>query len=306
MHKATRAGRWAAFDPAAGKWHGIAAPPGPAGSTIGGAAAALGGMLYFGGGVAAKVFSNLVHRYDPRSNTWAPVASMPGKRAHFACQALGGRVVVAGGSPDGLHELSSVEAYDPEVDRWATLAPLPCEMACRDSAVLGDRLHLTEGWHWPFHYAPRGLVQGPPASAAAPALATATAAAAWVRMPPRMNDEWTGFSAVCGGRLYVVEQPVVISPRASLPASRYWLKVYDPDADAWHMLAGPPVPAEGTPPTAVTVLGDAIVVVGWRLQLAIGTLTGATATGGAVSWRCHDAPPGTQDHVLVARAVLTI
>eukprot|EP00850_Spirogloea_muscicola_P018394 SM000168S02593 [mRNA] locus=s168:104200:105873:+ [translate_table: standard] len=301
MHKATRAGRWAAFDPAAGtamhrrrragcsKWHGIAAPPSPAGSTIGGAAAALGGMLYFGGGVAAKVFSNLVHR------SWLHRTLLATEQhSGSSCRPRSGQAAAL------------MMAYDPGADRWATLAPLPCEMACRDSAVLGERLHLTEGWHWPFHYAPRGLVQGPPASAAAPASTTATAAAAWVRMPPRMNDEWTGFSTVCGGRLYVVEQPVVISPRASLPASRYWLKVYDPDADAWHMLAGPPVPAEGTPPTAVTVLGDAIVVVGWRLQLAVGTVTGATATGGAVSWCCHDAPPGTQDHILVARAVLTI
>lgn len=61
--------------------------------------AVLGGFLYVAGGERTndhKSPENSVYRYDPRTNTWLPVASMKYKRQSFQLVALNGLLYAIG------------------------------------------------------------------------------------------------------------------------------------------------------------------------------------------------------------------
>jgi N-acetylneuraminic acid mutarotase len=86
--------------------------------------------------------------YDPKSNTWTPVASMALPRQFFGMAALAdGRVLVAGGMYAIIRELEATdkaEIYDPTTDTWSGVAPLgtarfSCSMAAAGSgaAIVG-------------------------------------------------------------------------------------------------------------------------------------------------------------------------
>lgn len=62
---------------------------------------------------------NLAEKFDPNTNTWTPISSMPTPRGDVMCAAINGRFVVAGGfyDPTGMFTPASfrteVQAYDP-------------------------------------------------------------------------------------------------------------------------------------------------------------------------------------------------
>lgn len=64
--------------------------------------------------------------------------------------------------------------------RWQSLCPLPSEMAAFDSAVVGGEIFVTEGWHWPYHYSPRGFIFNPGGEGA------------WRTMPLPLSEGWVG------------------------------------------------------------------------------------------------------------------
>jgi len=71
----------------------------------------------------------LVHRYDPVTDRWTAVASLPEARSHFEPSSFvrDGRIVVIGGRarPSGDEAVAAVTEYDPRLDRWFALTPLP-------------------------------------------------------------------------------------------------------------------------------------------------------------------------------------
>ena len=127
---------------------------------------ALGGMLYVLGGLTnfgEEIF--LPERYNPVTNSWAPIASMDGGvRLDFAVAAMGGCIYVSGGIEAMDHEMSSARCgrYDPALNEWSRIADLPlpvCRhaMACLNGAlyVLGG--HSADGafmYHDPWRYDP--------------------------------------------------------------------------------------------------------------------------------------------------------
>ncbi|KAG5848555.1 hypothetical protein ANANG_G00099690 [Anguilla anguilla] len=73
------------------------------------------------GGDAA---SNLLYRYDPRSNQWVKGASMNQRRVDFYLGAMGDCLIAVGGRNDN-GALSSVEVYCPLEDCWHYVSGLP-------------------------------------------------------------------------------------------------------------------------------------------------------------------------------------
>ena len=72
--------------------------------------------------------------FDDGDAQWAPLPPMHDARCFFACGAVAGCVIVAGGS-----DLKSAELYDEELNRWLRLPcdlPYESELAGMGSAVL--------------------------------------------------------------------------------------------------------------------------------------------------------------------------
>ncbi|KAJ6953828.1 hypothetical protein NC652_005534 [Populus alba x Populus x berolinensis] len=87
--------------------------------------------------------TNEVWSYDPVLREWAARASMLVPRAMFACCALNGKIVVAGGFTSCQKSISQAEMYDPEKDVWIRIPDLhrTHNSAC-SGVVIGGKLHV--------------------------------------------------------------------------------------------------------------------------------------------------------------------
>jgi N-acetylneuraminic acid mutarotase len=80
------------------------------------------GKLYAVGGNTAAANVRPVESYDPATNGWAVVTSLPDPRNHLMGFVLGGRICVAGGrSPT----TARVDCFDVTTNAWSSLPALP-------------------------------------------------------------------------------------------------------------------------------------------------------------------------------------
>ena len=118
-------------------WQVRAAMPMPR-NHLGGVA--LGGRIYAVGGQSGQdqtaTYRADVDAYDPATNTWTAVASLPVGMSHNNASTftMGGRIIVTGGETAFGQPLNNVRAYDPSTDQWVELTPLP---ANKSAAVAG-------------------------------------------------------------------------------------------------------------------------------------------------------------------------
>lgn len=115
---------------------------------LGGAAA--GGKVYAVAGQtgqdAAGTYRAQVHAYDPATDTWSAVASMPRGQSHNNASTftLDGRVLVIGGEVSYGSSTREVHAYDPATDRWSRLTDLPLARNAGVAGAWGGQLfHVT-------------------------------------------------------------------------------------------------------------------------------------------------------------------
>ena len=93
------------------------------------------------GGINGVTTGATVDVYDPCSDAWTAVASMPTPRRFLdAVLGRGGIVYALGGTVGsvgfpGTQELTTVEAYDPSVDTWTTVAGLSTPRGALAAAV---------------------------------------------------------------------------------------------------------------------------------------------------------------------------
>lgn len=118
-------------------WTTAAALPNPRHHAAG---IAVGGAIYFIGG-QHKHDGNLVpqadvHRYNPDSNSWEQMASLPMPLNHMgnATVVIDGRIIVLGGQVNNQQAINNVYAYVPASNTWSELTGLPM---ARHSAVAG-------------------------------------------------------------------------------------------------------------------------------------------------------------------------
>lgn len=91
---------------------------------------------------------NDVHSYDPETDSWEQVASLPLAISHNSNSTfvMGGRIIVVGGEVDHLKGVSNVFAYDPKTDAWISLTPLPVAMVDPVAEDVGGKLVVAYDW----------------------------------------------------------------------------------------------------------------------------------------------------------------
>lgn len=288
------------LEPGASSWQRAAPLPHPRGHLAG---VALDGKLYAIGGCVGHdpvpVDVGLVHRYDPRTDTWEEVAPLPTPRSHIEVSTFvqRDRIVVIGGRsrPSRWANVPDVSAYDPVTNRWTALASLPLPLlapiavAVGDSALVGagsetnsnpQNLTFWIGTPW------AGWAPADPLPAAAGGIAAGVigtrlylvgernpttfvldlGSGHWAprtshAMRPSFRD--ASGAEVLGGKFYLFGGS---GDRAGL------LQIYDPDADAWRV--GPPIP--------FPAIASASAVIAGRLYVAGGSDGGRPATHAAV------------------------
>ncbi len=114
--------------------------------------AALNGKIYAVGGQsgqdAAAIYRNNVDAYDPATNTWAAVASLPQARSHHNASTfvMGGRIIAVGGeSAHGGARLANVTAFDPTTNAWTELTPMPVKRTAAVADQLNGVIYQTTG-----------------------------------------------------------------------------------------------------------------------------------------------------------------
>ncbi|KAK1293542.1 F-box protein AFR [Acorus calamus] len=260
--------RWLSFDPRHRRWFTLPPPPSPS-PPIGFATAAdsRSGSLFVLGGLlsddSAAPLRTLLS-YSATTNSWsASLSPMPTPRSFFAAGAVNGKIVSAGGG--------GVDVYDPAEDRWTTSSAAGNGrwggLGKYDAAVVKGRMHVTEGWTWPFNSSPRAGVYDAEGDT-------------WREMKVGMREGWTGASVVLeGGRLVVVSE-----------CGERRLKVYEEGMDSWAYVEGEGVPEEIGRPYAVGGAERTVYVVAGGLDVGIGRL-GCDGKGGwRVEWEVVKGP----------------
>ncbi len=84
--------------------------------------------------------------YDPTTDTWQSLPSMPTPRDHLAVAVVNGLLYAIGGRRGAMSRNVAVnEVYDPKANRWITRAPMPTARGGIAAAVVGDRLYVFGG-----------------------------------------------------------------------------------------------------------------------------------------------------------------
>ena len=113
--------------------------------------AVLDGKIYAIGGQVGHDGTNsqseLVHAYDPTTDTWTQVASLPFARSHHEGGTFvqDGHIIVAGGQTNTIGNTDDVSAYDPTTDTWKTLPTLPVGLNSVASAVINNQFYVLTG-----------------------------------------------------------------------------------------------------------------------------------------------------------------
>ena len=114
-------------------------------------AAVIDGKIYAVGGQQlqdqAADYRDEVDVYDPSTDRWTAVASLPVPRSHItnATMVRDGKILVLGGQTNGQDKLNHVTEYDPAADRWSSLTPLPGNRLSGVAASLGTGLIFAGG-----------------------------------------------------------------------------------------------------------------------------------------------------------------
>jgi len=131
-----------------GRWRRLAPLPNQR-NHLGGAV--LNGKIYAIGGQHLKGEwwrnQKAVHRYDPKTNRWQRVASLPRPTGHIGASTVvhGGSIFVVGGVTRGRKDLANILRYDPKQNRWIEFSKLPKPRSSPVAGVVGRDLIVTTG-----------------------------------------------------------------------------------------------------------------------------------------------------------------
>jgi N-acetylneuraminic acid mutarotase len=117
-----------------------------------GGGAAAGGIFYAIGGRHAWDERNGnvadVESFDPVSGTWTVRSPLPVGRSEIGASTStlnDGRILVVGGSMNGVTPSDDVYLYDPASDAWSALPKLPEKRKGAVAAQIGERIVVTTG-----------------------------------------------------------------------------------------------------------------------------------------------------------------
>jgi subtilase family serine protease/N-acetylneuraminic acid mutarotase len=135
----------AATVPHAAPWRDIAPLPDPISTPTG--AAGPGGVVYSIGGFDETLNQNTstIYAYDPKANSWSPVANMGIPRGGVAAAFVGGKLYIANGFV-GYQQTSSLAIYDPDTGKVGYGKTNPLSTQGNSAAVgLNGKLYVVGG-----------------------------------------------------------------------------------------------------------------------------------------------------------------
>lgn len=115
------------------------------------AAAEIGGKIYAIGGqhreASKAVNQRSVHRYDPATNTWSSVASLPFAQSHNLAStfAYNGRIIVVGGETAHNVAAGRVLVYEPWRNTWRDAGGLPEARRAPQAGIINGKLYVAGG-----------------------------------------------------------------------------------------------------------------------------------------------------------------
>lgn len=270
-------------------WNARAPLPNPRNHLTG---AAVGGKIYAIGGQHNENentgLQSDVHRFDPATNAWTKVASLPKARSHIVNVVRDGQILVLAGTNPGNTASSDVTAYSPESNTWSKLPSLPGGRKTPVAGLANGVVYLTGGSLATSTYAGRFAARWETGAAMPVALgevaggrigstlylvgessnatlALDLATGLWrSNLPVRPFAGHHHAAEVINGRLYLF---------GGLGTGAGKVQIFDPAANAWTL--GPDMPfAAGSSSSAV---------IGGRVYLA-GGIIGTTTTNRTVRY----------------------
>ena len=190
------------------------------------AAVAFNGKVYlFGGYIYGGInCTDAAESYDPKTDTWTDIASMPTRRSALTAAEAKGKIYVMGGYNDYSKQiLDVVEAYNPAKDTWETKAPLPLPMHFMKAVSLNGKIYVTGGSGSYYPLLNTLYMYNPQTNS-------------WTQKAS-MNTARFGHGAVAlNGKIYVFGG--CNFNEGYLPSG----EVYDPNSNTWSPIADMPIP----------------------------------------------------------------
>lgn len=89
-----------------------------------------------------------VQMYDPVTDVWTDVASLPQPASHFhqSTTVWQGHIILVGGEHAHNDAISDVLAYDPVTDTWEHLTSLPAERRALGAGIINGKIIVAGGW----------------------------------------------------------------------------------------------------------------------------------------------------------------
>lgn len=182
---------WWEWDICTGQWTQRASPP----VVVGGRAfcLVLNDQVYVGAtGWPCAQSAPEVYRYDPATDTWTQVASLPSV-LYEAVGASDGRYGYVLGGWNGVNSFNTLYRYDPVTDSWSTLAPYPAQYIISPAlGYVNGALYVTQGVAPPI---------GNPTSAS---YCYDVVSHSWVAITAHPYQDYGGWGISMNGRFYVL------------------------------------------------------------------------------------------------------
>jgi N-acetylneuraminic acid mutarotase len=268
------------YDPATDKWTRKQPMPRPAHHA---ALAAVNGKIYVFGGFVAPANTAIpigaawepiadAYEFNPATDSWKPLAPLPGKRGSAIAAEVGGKIYVIGGATtmDGdkapfftafgpAKVLATNDVYDPATNTWESRNPMSVPRNHAYSGVVNGKIYVIGG------RTGHGFILSATNTDVVEAYDPATNA--WSMPKERMPTARSGgASGSDGRRIYVAGGEVTT---AELVGAYRAVEAYDPATNSWMTLPSMPMPRHGV---AGAVIGNRFHLVSGMIQSA-GALT---------------------------------
>jgi len=186
---------------------------------------AIGGYGFGGWGIASYVSTN--ECYDPKTDKWTTLTSMPTQRSDFAIATYNGKIYcIGGGAPNtpgtSIALLNINEVYDIATDSWSTKAALPFSGKDLHANVVDGKIFVV-GTRVPFKYGtPQDLYMYDPDKN------VWTKKTSMPMAPPAGNFI---VSSVVDDKI-IFEGTFTIDHTYNIEQQK--ILIYDPKTDSWH------------------------------------------------------------------------
>ena len=207
------------------------------------ASTALNGLVYVMGGYNSTGDLSSVEAYNPSTNVWTTLASMPAKRyASNGVQAIGSQLYFTGGFSLGATPQASLFIFDTGTNSWSSNAPNnPASGGCGVSGAINGSLYVLTGCANSSSYVKLFNSYNPSTNS-------------WTSRTAPSSLHVYPASAVLNGKLYVLG-----GINGASNSVTGFSEAYDPATNSWTPIASMPTPLYGA---TAQVSGGKIYVLG--------------------------------------------